>query len=67
VLATLERLYAVAIEGHPGSDEFLDRMAWLPALRCWSISMPRAHGPMPKASGVADACERLIRPPPLNR
>ena len=32
ILATIERLYAVAIEDHPGSDEFLDRMAWLPAL-----------------------------------
>ena len=32
ILATIERLYAVAIEDHPGSAEFLDRMAWLPAL-----------------------------------
>jgi hypothetical protein len=33
VLATLERLYAVALEGdQPGADEFLDRMKWLPGL-----------------------------------
>jgi hypothetical protein len=28
----VERLYAVAVEDHPGSAEFLHRMAWLPAL-----------------------------------
>ena len=28
----VERLYAVAIEDHPGSAEFLDRMSWLPDL-----------------------------------
>ena len=32
VLAVIERLYRVGLEGHPGSDGFLDRMAWLPAL-----------------------------------
>jgi hypothetical protein len=32
ILATIERLYAMATEGHPGSAEFLQRMAWLPAL-----------------------------------
>jgi hypothetical protein len=33
VLATIERLYAIALGGkHPGSAEFLDRMAWLPTL-----------------------------------
>src|SRR5690242_19642162 len=33
MLATLERLYAAALDGdHPGADEFLDRMAWLPEL-----------------------------------
>jgi hypothetical protein len=32
LLATIERLYAVAVEGHPGSHDFLDRMAWLSAL-----------------------------------
>jgi hypothetical protein len=33
ILATVERLYAVALDkGHPGSAEFLDRMAWLPRL-----------------------------------
>jgi hypothetical protein len=31
-LATVERLYAVAIEDHPGSAEFLARTAWLPEL-----------------------------------
>jgi len=30
ILATIERLYAMALEDHPGSDEFLGRMAWLP-------------------------------------
>ena len=31
--ATLERLYAAAAETDtPGAAEFLDRMAWLPAL-----------------------------------
>lgn len=30
MLATLERLYALALSGdHPGTDEFLARMAWL--------------------------------------
>lgn len=30
LLATVERLYAVALDGdHPGSDEFLQRMVWL--------------------------------------
>jgi hypothetical protein len=32
VLATVERLYSVAIQGFPGSDEFFDRMGWLPVL-----------------------------------
>jgi hypothetical protein len=32
MLATVERLCAVAIEDHPGSAEFLDRMSWLPPL-----------------------------------
>jgi hypothetical protein len=32
VLATIERLYAMAIEGHSGSGEFLGRMSWLPRL-----------------------------------
>src|SRR4051812_24462347 len=33
VLATIERLYAVAVDGnHPGSDEFLERLMWLPEL-----------------------------------
>jgi hypothetical protein len=33
LLATVERLYAMALGGdHPGSAEFLDRMSWLPAL-----------------------------------
>jgi hypothetical protein len=33
ILATIERLYAVVVTGeHPGAQEFLDRMAWLPVL-----------------------------------
>ena len=32
VLATIERLYAMATDDQPGAAEFLDRMAWLPAL-----------------------------------
>jgi hypothetical protein len=32
VLATIERLYAMAIEDFPGSDHFLGRMGWLPEL-----------------------------------
>lgn len=33
LLATIERLYALATSGdHLGADEFLDRMAWLPTL-----------------------------------
>jgi hypothetical protein len=32
MLATIERLYAMATDDQPGSAEFLDRMAWLPAL-----------------------------------
>jgi hypothetical protein len=33
VLATIERLYAKAADDErPGAGEFLDRMAWLPAL-----------------------------------
>jgi hypothetical protein len=33
LLATVERLYAMALGGeHPGSQEFLDRMSWLPEL-----------------------------------
>ena len=33
VLATIERLCALALDGeHPGGDEFLNRMAWLPRL-----------------------------------
>jgi hypothetical protein len=33
MLATNERLYAVAVEvDDPGAIEFLDRMSWLPAL-----------------------------------
>jgi hypothetical protein len=33
VLATIERLYAMAADDErPGVGEFLDRMAWLPAL-----------------------------------
>jgi hypothetical protein len=32
VLATFERLYAVALEYHPSTAEFFDRMAWLPKL-----------------------------------
>jgi hypothetical protein len=32
MLATLERLYAAATDDQPGAAEFLDRMAWLPAL-----------------------------------
>ena len=32
ILATLERLYAAATDDQPGAAEFLDRMAWLPAL-----------------------------------
>jgi hypothetical protein len=32
ILDTVERLYAMATDDHPGSAEFLTRMAWLPAL-----------------------------------
>lgn len=33
VLASVERLYALALGGdHPGADEFVRRMSWLPAL-----------------------------------
>jgi hypothetical protein len=33
LLATVERLYAVALEGdYSGAIEFLDRMSWLPPL-----------------------------------
>ena len=33
VLATVGRLYAIASSGeHPGGDEFLERLAWLPKL-----------------------------------
>jgi hypothetical protein len=32
ILATLERLYAMATDDQPGAAEFLDRMSWLPAL-----------------------------------
>jgi hypothetical protein len=33
ILATIERLYAVAVKGeHPGAAEFLDRLSWLPPL-----------------------------------
>jgi hypothetical protein len=32
ILMVLERLYAQALEGHPGRDEFIARMSWLPAL-----------------------------------
>jgi hypothetical protein len=33
MVATLERLYAAALDGdHPGADEFLARLAWLPEL-----------------------------------
>jgi hypothetical protein len=32
LLATVERLYSVAIQGFPGSDEFFERMGWLPQL-----------------------------------
>jgi hypothetical protein len=33
VLATIERLYAVAANGDdPGAGEFVDRLAWLPPL-----------------------------------
>jgi hypothetical protein len=33
ILATLDQLYTVAVNDHPGLDEFLDRLAWLPPLR----------------------------------
>jgi hypothetical protein len=32
ILATIERLYAMATDEQPGAAEFLDRMAWLPEL-----------------------------------
>jgi hypothetical protein len=32
ILATVERLYAMATDDQPGAAEFLDRMAWLRAL-----------------------------------
>ena len=32
ILATLDRLYAVAAKDHPGAGEFLIRLAWLPPL-----------------------------------
>jgi hypothetical protein len=33
MLATIERLYAVALDcEHPGAEEFLQRMGWLPTL-----------------------------------
>jgi hypothetical protein len=32
ILATVERLYAVAIRDFPGSDDFFDRLVWLPPL-----------------------------------
>lgn len=31
-LAVIERLIAVALEDHPGADEFLTRPLWLPEL-----------------------------------
>ena len=42
ILATVERLYAMAVQGHLGTDEFLDRMAWLPAL-LEDLGRPRAR------------------------
>jgi hypothetical protein len=43
VLATLERLYAMAADDQrPGVGEFLDRMAWLPAL------LQRLDPPVPR-------------------
>jgi hypothetical protein len=32
ILATIERLYAMATDDQPGADEFLDRLSWLPPL-----------------------------------
>lgn len=32
ILATLDQLYAMALKDHPGLDEFLVRLAWLPPL-----------------------------------
>ena len=32
ILATLDRLYAMAAKDHPGAGEFLIRLAWLPPL-----------------------------------
>src|SRR5262245_59082438 len=43
VLATIERLYATAADDkRPGAGEFLDRMAWLPAL------LQRLDRPVPR-------------------
>jgi hypothetical protein len=41
ILATVERL---AIEDHPGSAEFLDRMRWLPALPASLIAQASSTG-----------------------
>jgi hypothetical protein len=43
ILATLERLYAMATDDQPGAAEFLDRMAWLPALLA-ELDQPKFDG-----------------------
>ena len=41
ILVTVERLYSVATQDFPGSDEFLNRMAWLlPLLQRLNQSVP---------------------------
>jgi hypothetical protein len=44
MLAVLERLYAVALEGNAGAGEFTQRMAWLPELlRTFDQPVPRRN------------------------
>jgi hypothetical protein len=40
ILATLDRLYAMAAKDHPGASEFLIRLAWLPPLLA-NLERPR--------------------------
>jgi hypothetical protein len=42
ILATLEQLYAVAVNDHPGLDVFLVRLKWLPPLLA-DLDTPRLN------------------------
>jgi hypothetical protein len=55
ILATVERLYAMATDDQPGASEFLDRMAWLPAL----VDEIAADGARARSADGAP-CQRLI-------